>query len=176
MPYTRASLAVAFCELGRPEEARPFLDELAADGFGSVFRYDQIMVFGMLAQVCADLGDRQRAAELYDLLIPQAGRLNCTWGIGTGPSDHHLGLLATTLGEYDRADEHFAEAARFSELVGAPGWLARSRLEWARMLQRRGGPGDQARARELAGQALAAAEELGMARIEAQARGIVEVS
>jgi hypothetical protein len=42
------------------------------------------------------------------------------------------------------------------------------------MLLRRDGPGDAERARELAGQALAAAEELGMARIASQARAVVD--
>lgn len=89
------------------------------------------------------------------------------------PHDHALGLLATTLGRYDVAEGHFEEAARLSEKMAAPALLARVYLGWAEMLLRRAAPGDAERARDLACQALAAAEELGMARIATRARAIL---
>jgi hypothetical protein len=53
--------------------------------------------------------------------------------------------------------------------MDAPGWLALTRLEWARMLLARSESTDVARARDLLGQARAAASELGLTRIEQQA-------
>ena len=174
VPFTRASLAVALCELDRPGEARPIVDELTADGFQALFRYDEIWVFGMLAHVCAALNDADIAAAVYERLKPQAGRANPTWTVGGGLHDEALGILATTLGRYDVAEGHFEEAARLAGRLAAPAWLARTHLDWARMLTRRAAPGDAERARELAAQALAAAEELGMARVAAQARTVLK--
>lgn len=81
---------------------------------------------------------------------------------------HYLGLLATTIGRFDDAEARFAAAATH-ERIQAPTWLARTRLEWARMLLVRRQPGDVERARELLGQALATARELGLGNIERQA-------
>jgi hypothetical protein len=53
--------------------------------------------------------------------------------------------------------------------MGAPTWLARTHLEWARMLLMRRQPGDVERARELLGQALATARELGLGTVERRA-------
>ncbi|HEY3238602.1 MAG TPA: response regulator transcription factor, partial [Acidimicrobiia bacterium] len=72
-----------------------------------------------------------------------------TWG----PVDLTLGLLATTLGHFEEAEAHFAASDDLCGRMQAPLWLARSRREWARMLERRAGPGDTERARELAGPA-----------------------
>jgi class 3 adenylate cyclase len=77
-------------------------------------------------------------------------------------------LLATTLERYDEAGRHFAAAEAGHAHVGAPTWLARTRLEWARMLLCRRADGDAERARELLAAALATARELGLGSIERQ--------
>jgi hypothetical protein len=51
--------------------------------------------------------------------------------------------------------------------------LAHTRLEWARMLLARRQPADAERARELLGQAMATARELGLAKIEREAAGLL---
>jgi hypothetical protein len=89
--------------------------------------------------------------------------------ISMGTVAFHLGLLATTLGDYEAAASDFADAEAIEARIGAPTWQARTRLEWARMLLRRSGPGDSDRARELLSQALDTAREYGLARVEAQA-------
>jgi DNA-binding SARP family transcriptional activator/class 3 adenylate cyclase len=171
LAMTRAMFCVALCELGRRDEARPVYDDLAASDLAAVHPW--LSTHEMVAQVCADLDDAGRAALLYEELGPYHA-LHGTWGTATmDPVAHYLGLLATTLGRYDEAEAHFEEAARIDERIGAPAWLARTRLGWARMLVRRAGPGNAERAAELAGQALAAAEELGLARVAAKARPII---
>jgi len=86
----------------------------------------------------------------------------------------HLGLLATTLGRYDEADTRFAAAAAIHHRIGAPHWLARTRLEWAHMLVARQQPGDEERARQLLRQALTAARELRLANVERRAVALLQ--
>ena len=90
-------------------------------------------------------------------------------GAAAGPVAHYLGLLATTLDRYDEADTYYQQAAGIEERIGAPAWLARTRLEWARMLLARNGPGDAERGRNLVSQALETAQKLGLGTIERRA-------
>jgi tetratricopeptide (TPR) repeat protein len=71
MPAFRSGLALLCCQLGRLAEARTIFDELAARHFDQ-FPRDATWLNGMdeLAQVCAALGDRERAAQLYARLAP----------------------------------------------------------------------------------------------------------
>jgi hypothetical protein len=87
----------------------------------------------------------------------------------TGSVAFYLGLLATTVGDWPEAETHFAAAAATHERIGAPFWLARTRLEWARMLLARGEPRDGERAHHLLRQALATARDMGLANIERRA-------
>jgi hypothetical protein len=86
---------------------------------------------------------------------------------------HHLGLLAATIGHYDEADERFGAAAVIHERLKAPAWLAHTRLEWARMLLARRAPRDAERTRELLGQALDTARELGLGNVERRAAALL---
>jgi hypothetical protein len=58
--------------------------------------------------------------------------------------------------------------------IQAPIWLARTRLEWARMLLTRHQPGDLERARELLGQAITSARELGLGNLERKAVALLQ--
>ena len=51
-----------------------------------------------------------------------------------GTVSHHLGILDGTLGRFDDAAERFAAAAATHERTRRRCSLARTRLEWARML------------------------------------------
>ena len=62
---------------------------------------------------------------------------------------HYLGLLASTMGDRDEAEGHFHSAEEIHARIGSPAWLARTRLEWARILFGRRRPGDAERARDL---------------------------
>jgi hypothetical protein len=86
---------------------------------------------------------------------------------------HHLGLLATTLGRYEEADQHFHDALAIHERIGAPQFVAQTRLERASMLLRRRGPGDEEQARNLLGQALSTARELGLLNVERRAAALL---
>jgi sugar phosphate isomerase/epimerase len=81
---------------------------------------------------------------------------------------HDLGLLATVLGRYAEADEHFAVAVAVQDRMGAKGMVVHTRLEWARMLLRRDRPEDAPRARTLLEAATAGAREVNIPAVEAR--------
>jgi DNA-binding SARP family transcriptional activator len=169
------NLGLAYVELGRLDEARAVLDRLAADHFaiinGAMSRLIELTV---ATEICAAVADRPRAETLHRLLAPHRGLIANRGSASTGPIDHHLALLETTLDRFDDADVSFVSAAAFHERLGVPAWLARTRLEWARMLLSREQPGDAGRARELLGQALATARELGLGAVEQRAAALLQ--
>jgi class 3 adenylate cyclase/DNA-binding SARP family transcriptional activator/tetratricopeptide (TPR) repeat protein len=169
--HTRVLFCLLLCELDRPDDARRVFDALAADDFAAV-GYPWFQNLVVLAKVCPALGDGGQTAFLCDWLGPHHARIPSLVGNTMEPVAHHLGLLTTALGRYDEAQAYFGEAAEIAEQMNAPHWLARTRLEWARMLLARGGQGDLDDARQRAGAALASAEELGMARVAQQARAL----
>jgi hypothetical protein len=124
----------------------------------------------MLSQVCVFLGDVRRAAILYTLLHPYAGR-NVVSGRSLkacyGPVSHYLGLLATLLARWDEAEPHFNDALALSAKMGARPWAAHTQHDYARMLLARRHPGDQEKAQALLALALATAQELGMTGLQA---------
>jgi len=178
----RASLACIYSEMGRAEEAQKVLEELSSKNF-KAFSRDGAWVVSMavLAQVCASLRDERRAAKLYELLLPFAGR---TITVGSaavfyGPVSRHLGLLAATLSRWEEAARHFEESLEMNEKMGARPFAAFSQHEYAGMLLARGKPSDRERVISLLNQALATARELGMQKLvkdvetlRAEAQGI----
>jgi DNA-binding CsgD family transcriptional regulator len=162
-------LAVLHCELGARDEARAVFEKLAASGFAAMPQ-DAIRIASLayLAEVCVWLGDTVRAATLFDLLLPYAGR-NLVFGAHTasfGAAARLLGMLATTLQRWDVAQQQFEYALQFDQCSGGRPWLAQSRLAYAAMLLRRGGSADRERALPLLEAALGEARQLGMARLE----------
>jgi hypothetical protein len=167
LPMLRAYLALTLCELDRADQAIEHYELLATDNFTGVPRDPPwILCMPMCASVCAHLGDRARAPVLFDLLVPYASQLVFTAGGSLGAVAYCLAILAATSRDFDEAERRFADAAATHERIGAPTLLARTRLEWARMLINRSRPGDAERARELLGQALTTARERGLANIE----------
>ena len=153
-----------------PDAARPHFEAVATDDF-SVVPQDNVWVLAMLwaTEACAQLNDAPRAAVLYRLLRPYADQFAFTTGSFQGGIAYHLGVLATVTGHFQEAEVHFAAAEAMHQRIGAPTWLARTRLEWARMLLARRQPGDAERARDLLDRAVAAARELGLGNVERRA-------
>jgi class 3 adenylate cyclase/tetratricopeptide (TPR) repeat protein len=170
VPSLQAMLAVAYCELDRLDEARQAFSSLAESGLRNVPEDNMwAPTVAIASHVCARLEDADQAAILYDLLSPY-GHLIVSHPLGWyGAFPHYLGVLSTTLGHYEDAQRHFSNATDIHERLPAPGSLARTRLEWGRMLLTRGQAGDVERGRELLGQALATARDLGLGNVERQA-------
>ena len=128
----------------------------------------------MLSQVCVFLGDVRRAATLYTLLHPYAGR-NVVSGRSLkacyGPVSYYLGLLATLLARWDEAEQHFNDALALNAKMGARPWEAHTQHDYACMLLARRHPGDQEKAQALLALALATAQELGMTGLQSPVPG-----
>jgi DNA-binding SARP family transcriptional activator len=150
-------------QAGRIDKANEDLDWLAADGFAALPRDANWLpaMFELTEAVCL-LGDRARAAELYRLLLPygdrhiSAMRGTVSWGSGQAL----LARLATTVGNLDRAADHFEAAIELERRWEARAWLVKTRAGYAAVLVTRGEPGDHDRAEELAREAIARAETL----------------
>jgi hypothetical protein len=79
-------------------------------------------------------------------------------------------MLASVIGNWASAEEHFEAALEMDERLQAWPWLAHTKHEFALMLRERGRPGDQDRADALLAEASASAERFGMAALEAKIR------
>jgi tetratricopeptide (TPR) repeat protein len=166
LPAWRATLAVALCQADRIDDARGQFERLAVDDFAGLPRdFTWMSGLAALAWTCASLNDRQRAPILYDLLAPfgpdnvRISRL----GVGClGPVTHYLGLLAATMSRWEDAIRHFKAAIELSSCLGAPAFLANSRLQYARLLRSRGRPEDDRAAENHFTQAHSSADSLGI--------------
>jgi tetratricopeptide (TPR) repeat protein len=172
IPAQRAALAFLYSEVGREVEARNEFELLAASGFDELLRhaFSGTTSLVLLSETCAVLGDANRAALLYELLQPLAGR-NLFAGIAgnrvafLGCASRTLGLLATTLARWSDAQQHFEDALNMHSRMRARPWVARTQHDYAKMLLARGAPGDRERALDLLQQALDAAQEMGMKKV-----------
>jgi tetratricopeptide (TPR) repeat protein len=165
----RLSLAVCHASLGQNREARELFETLALNDFTDLPR-DLVWLYG-LARVCdvvLVLRDIPQAARLYALLLPYrdrcapAGTCGLTWGAVS----RSLGSLATLLGRYDEAEQHFEAALQLNARIRARIWVAHTQHDYARMLLARGAPGDREKAAVLARTALATARAVGMKLLE----------
>ena len=161
----RPGLALIYCSLGLSEECRVIFDELAADAFALVPR-DSLWVTSLayLAEVCAYLGDSERAATLYELLLPYDDRTVVVGGATAclGAAARYLGMLAATMSDWQVAERHFNTALDLDARMGARPWLAHSQYEFAVMLLGQGKARDRRRALALIGKTVAMAQEIGM--------------
>ncbi|WP_028059144.1 ATP-binding protein [Candidatus Solirubrobacter pratensis] len=176
LPGWRCALALVMVELGRPDEARAEFERLAANHFADIPR-DANWLIGitLLAEVCGALQDGPRAAELYSLLLPYAGR-NVVVGrnaTNNGCASRLLGVLAAAQGEWDLAERHFEEAQKMHAHMGARPWHARTQVAYAEMLLARGRADDVARAGEMLADAILVADALGMVVLAEHARSLV---
>jgi len=129
----------------------------------------------MLGETYAVLGERDRGARLYDLLLPFADR-NLLAGAAylcLGSSSRALGRLAHTAGWLDAAAAHFERALELNERIGATAWLAHTQYDYASMLLERAQSGDRERAIALLGAASTTAAEVGMVALSER---VAEVS
>ena len=173
VPTWHCELALTLALAGREDHARAEFGDLAASDFRDLRRdLTWLASLGLLAELCAILDDSARAAVLYEMLLPHAGR-TVSGGPGVvcyGSAARFLGLLATTLGRFKEGRAHFEEALTANERSAARPLLATTQADYARMLEREGRPADRSRARELGASALETAVELGMEPLAASAR------
>ena len=167
-------LASVHAELGHIDIARQELDRLAAESAPMLTRLLPAAL-AYLAEVAAAVADDDHASQLYARLQPMAGQIVAAGVVAHCPGavDRYLGQLAATLGHFDAAEAHFEVALRMEQRLRAPPLLARTRLCYARMLLEQNTSAETERAQDLLGEALAAAERLGMAGVAGQARALL---
>ena len=174
LPAFRAAFAYALCEVERFDDAREVFEPLASNGFSHIpFHTTWLTAMTLCAEVAGHLGHRTAAAVLAELLAPWCDQLAYTGMTCEGSVARPLGLALATTRRFEEADDAYTQAAAVHELLDAPIELARTQVDWARMLSDRGRAGDLERARELLDAALTTATELGSATIEQQARALL---
>jgi DNA-binding SARP family transcriptional activator len=100
----------------------------------------------LLSTALDGLGDRDRAAVVYELAVPFADTTVVDLGATyLGAMAQHLGVLAAASGDNDRAADHFRAALAAHERWGADAWAAKSqaaleRLRPSSSLRHRPGP------------------------------------
>ncbi len=159
----RPGLVAVLAELGMEREARRELSRLAAEGIGGFQASLWLATLTYLTDACAALGDEAMAAVVYPELEPLAGS-NVMIGhlvACYGAADRYLGMLAATLREPGRAEEHFERALEQNRRMGASTWVAHTAYEYGRLLLG-GGRGVRDRAEALLGEAAGLAERIGM--------------
>jgi tetratricopeptide (TPR) repeat protein len=162
-------LALIYAELGRTAEARAQFDQVAASDFADIpDDANWLPCMTYLADVCNFLGDKARAALLYERLLPykKVAVLIASGSACYGSVSRYLGVLATTMARWDEAEQYFQDASAMNSAMGARPWLAHTQYQHARMLLTRDQAGDSDRAATLLKEALATARELRMGALE----------
>ncbi|MCX7359942.1 MAG: AAA family ATPase [Alphaproteobacteria bacterium] len=170
LPTIRASLAMAFAQAGRVEDAARILSEFAATGYA--LPEDAAWLNGMTeyADAAINCGDANTAPSLYDLLLPWAAHFSAAGGLtAEGPVCLYLGGLATMLGRYDDAARHLSLADELCARHAMKYFAARTNLQRAQLMLRRGLEGDADTARTLLKDASSAAAANGYGAVARQA-------
>jgi len=159
-----------YTELGHPEKAKAILKDLAANEFADIPQ-DGVWAASItfLVEVCASMGDSDRAEVLYRALSPYAGYavVASEWA-SVGAASRFLGQLAATMGRWQEAESHFEQALAMNARMGAKPWLAHTQFQYARMLLARSASEEVERARVLLDDARTIARQLGMRSLEAR--------
>jgi DNA-binding CsgD family transcriptional regulator/tetratricopeptide (TPR) repeat protein len=156
-------LAALLAELGMESEARRELVRLARDGIEPFRKTLWLASLTYLTDACAALGDAAIAELVYPELEPHAesnvliGHLVSCYGA----AGRYLGMLASLLGDADRAEAHFEQALELNRRMQAWTWVARTAYEYARALLRHR-PGRREQATALLGEAAELARRIGM--------------
>lgn len=162
MASFRCALAAIQLEIGAEAQARVSFERLAADGFDEIRpdRPNYALNLALLGEVCAGLGDAERAPALEAKLEPYAGRyLTAPNIVAVGCGSRLLAALAATRGETERAEELFEQALQVERRMGATAWLVATLVERARA---RAATGDRIAALADLGEAVSNADPLGL--------------
>ena len=129
----KAAGVLANLEAGEQTRAREDFEELAANQFAVVpDDFFRSITLGMLAESCAQLGDVERAASLYDLLLPHREQLVLlTFSVlFLGSVSYYLGILALTTGAHADAAQHLHDAMEYHSRLGAAPFHTRTQLQY----------------------------------------------
>jgi hypothetical protein len=161
-------------ETGDEAMARAEIERHARNGFADLPREGLwLLHLSALAEACVSVGDRRRAASLYELLVPFDDRNAIS--ISTmpfGPVAMRLGMLAGLLERWDAIDDHFDRALERCDALGARALRARVLLERARATLARAAANDRSRADSFLAEAGSICDDLELSGI---ARRVAEL-
>jgi class 3 adenylate cyclase len=137
LPAWRTALASALAQLGKVEEARLEFERIAAGDFEVIPQDGQFYsALALVSEVCVAVGDAERAALIYEWMLPVEGKLIviARAAVSQGPYDRLLGLLAAARGEREQSKRHFENAIGIAERAGDRPMAAWTRVDYASML------------------------------------------
>jgi hypothetical protein len=123
-------LAWIRAEQGRDAEARAIMDRLATNRFATLEKdTNWLPAIAELTHACRVLGDAERAAILYQHLLPFTGHIVAAarGAQAYGPVDYFLGLAAQTAGDTGAGRQHLSAALDLSVACDAHGWAHAAR-------------------------------------------------
>jgi len=163
-----SALTLMYSALDRREEARSVFELMARGDFGGIRRDGNwLCSLTTLAFTAHYLEDTDRAAELYELMLPCAERMiTATRAVCVGSAHLPLGWLASATGRFEDAARHFELARERNAAMGARPYEAWALYSHAAMLVRRDQEGDRHEALGLLARALDIASELRMKLVE----------
>jgi tetratricopeptide (TPR) repeat protein len=174
LPTIRASLAMAYAQAQRLDDATRLLDEFAATNY--FLPQDTAWLNGMTeyADAAIACGDRRFAQALYDVLAPWVDQFATAGGLtAEGPVCLYLGGLATVLERYDEADRHLLLAAQLCDQNGMRFFAALTDLRRGQLLLERGLDSDAEAARTLLTSAHSVAETNGYGAVARDAAAAI---
>ncbi len=174
IPGWRVVLTGIYTSTDRLDDARAQLEILAVDDFAAIQRNNVwVATMAGIARTAALVGALDLAEWALDAILPFGGVIAGTGQSYEQPVGMSLGTAAAALGRWELAEELFGQALDLSERLGAPTFVAVTRVAWAEALADRDEPGDAERARGLATQALTTADELGLGRVAELSRRVL---
>jgi class 3 adenylate cyclase len=172
-PFERVVAALARAEAHDHSGAIADVADLTRNAFAVLPRdgmYAAALCF--LAETCAATAAVDLAPPLRAELEPYVGTLpslNFTTTV-VGAVDRYLGMLADIMGDHDEASAHFDAALALEETLRAPPLIARTQHWYGRSLAGR----SAARATELLAASFTGAEKLGMVKLAADSRALLD--
>lgn len=167
------ALAMLYAACGMSGEASSVVARLAADELAGIAR-DSLRpaALAYLAEAACAVGDRRAAALVLAELAPHAGLVvqAGTFLAAYGAADRYLGMLCGLLDRRREAEAHFEAALRLETGARMPAWVARTQLEYGRVLAT--DPSAAEQASTLLRFATDTAERLGMHEVAAAARSL----
>lgn len=163
----RAMWIRALIETGREDEAQTLFDAIPDERLFLVTPHWLLRLSSLYAEFCATFDDTRRADIIYQFLTPYADH-----NIFASNSDHvcgaasySLGILASTLEEWDTANLHFADALGANECWRIRPAEAWTRYSWGKSLLSQPEGHNHERASDLLQSARSMAAEMGMVKL-----------
>lgn len=102
--------------LGRPGEARRYLEQALEQGDGHIDEYERAFALNNLGLTRMGMGDFAEARQLFQESLALRRQQRRPWG--TANSLYNLGILAWMSGEHETAKAHFQEALGLYRFLG----------------------------------------------------------